>query len=908
MFALFGLRGAVIRFAGIGERRAGGGIMSDAWAKLERDTAAGWGRRLSLIAHSADVAAVFEALIGLPTVARRMARLAGRDRLDQVTVARLSALVALHDIGKANRGFQNKQHLDPETGRRPADRQKIEIAGHIQPLLLLLKEDMAASWSSVLPVEVLVSWGDAVLPLLDAVFSHHGTPWRDDGDEATACHRRLWQPADGYDPFAALAPLGRALPEWFPAAFGDPGPDLPDPPAFQHAFAGLVTLADWIGSNADLFPLADEGAGRMARSRLWAQSALRRLGLSVEDRRVAVDARPVDFGDVFRDDGGTAYRPTPLQAAMADLGLGLLLVVEDATGAGKTEAALWRFRTLFRAGLVDGLYFALPTRVAAAQLYRRVERFVEALFMEGDRPAVVQAVPGYLRAGDATGRLIDRFQVLWDDDPDADQRLARWAAESPRQYLAGQIAVGTIDQVLISGLRAKHAPVRSAALLRHLLVVDELHASDVYMHDVLRPALQHHLAAGGHALLMSATLGSAVRHSYLTPQAPRPDPVTAEAVAYPALHHAGADGAVTVPLDRRGPDKTVAVTLVPAVADAGAIAARALAAARAGAKVLVVRNTVELAVAVTRALEQAAQSKADADLLFRVAGPKQTERQLTVHHGRFARDDRHLLDRAVEEMLGKDRPAGGRVVVGTQTLEMSLDLDADLLITDLCPMDVLLQRLGRLYRHPDRVRPTDRAECVVLVPPEGGPEDLLAPGMTRFGWGGRVYPDGRILALTWRALAADPLLTMPAMQRRLVEQATHPDHLEAFASAAGGDWPAHAREILGGGFAERNQAAASIARRDLDLCHVDNAVASEKKVMTRLGTDDVWVEFPEPCPTGPFGQSLPRIACPLRLLKDADPAAVPEVLDENPLRFILGAGELLYDVMGLRTLGESGWG
>lgn len=877
--------------------------MSDAWAKLERDKATGWGRRLSLIAHSADVAAVFGALLGLPTVARRLARLAGRDRLDPATVARLTALVALHDIGKANWGFQNKQHLDPETGKRPADRPDIDIAGHIRPLLALFNEDMAGRLAAVLPVEAMASWGDAAVPLLDAVFSHHGTPWRRDQDEATAFHSRLWQPADGYDPFAALEPLGRALPVWFPAAFGELGPDLPDQPAFQHAFAGLVTLADWIGSNVDLFPLADDGADRMDRSRSWARAALRRLGLLVEDRRAAVVARPVDFGDVFRDESGAGYRPTPLQAALADLGLGPLLVVEDATGAGKTEAALWRFRTLFRAGLVDGLYFALPTRVAAVQLHRRVERFVEALFPEGERPEVVQAVPGYLRAGDATGRLIDRFQVLWDDDPDADRRLSRWAAQSPRQYLAGQIAVGTIDQVLMSGLRAKHAPVRATALLRHLLVVDEVHASDIHMHDVLRPVLEHHLATGGHALLMSATLGSAVRQNYLTPQGPRPDPATAEAVAYPALHHRGADGVATVPLTRQGPDKTVAITLAPEAADADAIAARALAAARAGAKVLVVRNTVALAVATTQALEHAAEGTADADLLFRVAGPKQTESHLTVHHGRFARDDRQLLDDAVEEMIGKDRPPGGRVVVGTQTLEQSLDIDADLLITDLCPMDVLLQRLGRLYRHPDRVRPTARAECVVLVRADAGPEDLIGPGNRRFGWGS-VYADRRILALTWRALAADPQLTLPAMQRRLVEQATHPDHLEAFASAAGGEWPAHTGKVLGGQFAEAGQAALSIARRDLPLCHTSNAVDPEEKVMTRLGTDDVWIEFPEPWPKGPFGQPLPRIACPLWLLTaaKADPAATPEIVGEGPLRFRLGAGEMLYDAMGLKSL------
>src|SRR5690606_3519381 len=127
-----------------------------------------------------------------------------------------------------------------------------------------------------------------------------------------------------------------------------------------------------------------------------------------------------------------------------------------------------------------------------------------------------------------------------------------------------------------------------------------------------------------------------------------------------------------------------------------ALAAQALDAARAGARVLVIRNTVGDAVATRQALAQLAP---DAPEPFRLGGVG------TLHHGRFAREDRRRLDTAVEAALGKDAPrAGGLVLIGTQTLEISLDLDADLLITDLCPIDVLLQRIGRLHRH-ERARP-----------------------------------------------------------------------------------------------------------------------------------------------------------------------------------------------------------
>ena len=151
--------------------------------------------------------------------------------------------------------------------------------------------------------------------------------------------------------------------------------------------------------------------------------------------------------------------------------------------------------------------------------------------------------------------------------------------------------------------------------------------------------------------------------------------------------------------------------------DLDAAAERALRAARAGAKVLVVRNTVNHAVATQQALEKLALNGSDLGLLFACQGLP------TLHHGRFAADDRRLLDRAVEERLRKDRASGGLIVVGTQTLEQSLDIDADLLITDLCPVDVLLQRIGRLHRHQRHDRPAgyDTPNCVVLTPGGRGP-------------------------------------------------------------------------------------------------------------------------------------------------------------------------------------------
>jgi hypothetical protein len=214
------------------------------------------------------------------------------------------------------------------------------------------------------------------------------------------------------------------------------------------------------------------------------------------------------------------FAPHDVQRRVVDLPLdpgGSVSLVEAETGSGKTEAALARYLRLFHAGLVDGMYFALPTRTAATQIHRRVLQAVTRAFVDGEaRPPVVLAVPGYLAVDDHTACRLPDFEVLWNDDPQERYRFRGWAAEHPKRYLVGPVVVGTIDQVLFSTLMVSHAHLRATALLRHLLVVDEVHASDAYMAAILEQVLRYHVRAGGHALLMSATLGASARYHLLS--------------------------------------------------------------------------------------------------------------------------------------------------------------------------------------------------------------------------------------------------------------------------------------------------------------------------------------------------------------------------------------------------------
>jgi CRISPR-associated endonuclease/helicase Cas3 len=660
-------------------------------------------------------------------------------------------------------------------------------------------------------------------------------------------------------------------------------------------------LADWIASDTRFFPYSERGqANRMDLARPKAHEALQALGLDTTTARQELGRDLPRFVDIFKVD------PRPVQAAIEELPLpppGTVVLLEAETGAGKTEAAFRYFLRLFHAERADGLYFALPTRSAAVQLHGRILRAARAVFGPA-APPVVLAVPGYLRVDEATGARLPGFEVLWPDAADAQSRFRGWAAEHPKRFLAATIVVGTIDQVLLSALTVSHAHLRASALLRHLLVVDEVHASDPYMSVLLRHVLDQHLGCGGQALLMSATLGAAARVRLLARgRSDTPSFEVARSAPYPALSH-GTDRTAVPPqaIGRSLPSREVQVTRLPL--SGSRLVDLAVEAARAGAKVLVIRNLVRDAVATAQELERRL-GPSDSHL-FRCHDI------VTLHHSRFSPEDRAELDWAVEACLGKDAARGGLVIVATQTVEQSLDIDADLLVTDLCPMDVLLQRLGRLHRHQRRERPevASTPRVIVATPPERDLGRYLAPhgarrGLARGPYGlGTVYEDLLVIEATWRALEARPTLALPADARSLVEAATHPDALDGLAAELGGLWAAHRRRIVDIGLGQGQVARLHLVQRCYGFGTIDALFPPRGSVdiRTRLGDDDRLARFDPACP-GPFGLSvrtltLPGWTVPADVAGDAMPDTVHSIAGTTTFRF--GGRPFLYDRFGLR--------
>ena len=834
-----------------------------------------------LVHHCADVAVTFEILCRLPSIERALYCAANAHhhfnqppelpKLPATLISRLAVFVFLHDLGKIALGFQYQVHSPPPANSPPS-------LGHIKPFanLLWCNKQRHNKWLiDAIGLPEILAWPaeceETPASLLMAALAHHGKPVKFDNSAAVR-EQRQWKPDNLLNPRLEANKFGKLARAWFPEAFEQSGVQLPGNPAFHHLFAGLVALADWIGSDGRHFKFEqNETINYIDIARNRAQQAVDSIGLNITEQRQHYNARQKP-ADIF---GFNKLRP--LQEAVASAPLDKqALILEAETGAGKTEAALLRFKNLYENGLVDGMYFAVPTRSAAIQLQARIDRFIKTVFDSDPNLPVVLAVPGFYQAGSATGRSLPDFLVEWDDTRDSRIIARRWAAESNKRYLAAQIAVGTIDQIMLSELPAKHAHMRSALLARNLLVIDELHASDQYMKVVLEHVLKTCMTQNSHVLMMSATLGAEARMQWLLPQSNNETPDTnqlssAISAPYPSISFADQNEVIVMPIKSNDRNKTI--RLETSLTEQAIWLDQAKDAAMRGAKVLVIRNTVKEAVRTFNHLHSS--NRIENNLLFQLNGVP------TLHHSRFSTEDRVLLDKQVECWLGKDRKSGGAIVVGTQTLEQSLDIDADILFTDLCPMDVLLQRIGRLHRHNRTDRPAkySQAKAIILTPHKNDLTTLLQAASCGLGASGRVYTEVDILQNTLNLINSHPVWKVPEMNRFLVEQTLHSEAINTLLATKNSEWHTAHAERTGEAISDQQTAQQSRIRKDKLFTEPDVLFAEGTRVLTRLGGDKLTVVLENPC-RGPFGTDVTTFSIPDWML-DADLAEYiesPEVV------------------------------
>jgi len=811
--------------------------------------------------------------------------------------------------------------------------------GHVKVVLESLKAQRPAlgeEWKTLL--QALGSWkAREAHALLCTAICHHGRPW----DPPASAHYDVWLPRSDRDPPAKLRELIALARRWS-AIDSVPAASLPAlSPLFLHVFAGVLTLADWIGSTRAAFPFepwADNDPDRYWQLAIErAERACTIIGLTPRTRIVSCGGAPLAgtplletiFPAIFADrsNGRIPPAPTPLQAHVASMELpppGSRALIESETGSGKTEAALALYARLRAAGHVGGLVFALPTRATATAMYERIAAAAEAMYEPENRPTMTLAMGGEQARVEVVAGAADAEVQLAQEPlsyPDQEDReLVRWSSDGAKKFFAAEIVVGTIDQLLLGVLLTKHAHLRLAAFSRHLLVIDELHSYDHYVARVLCGVLDVHSATGGISLLMSATLSD--RHRLLYRGGPLADfdeqSPFSEAVsrAYPLVAVCEApgedwvdenpvssvDGRRDSPSDRAreevGPAQsephgsTTSARKPPLrwrLCDDDAGLQAAVNAARASARVCILHNTVKRARATIDELRGSLGDHEAGALLWRPDGATYTP----AYHSRYVLPDRKVMDGSVTDAYGRNRTAGnGRILVATQVVEQSLDVDFDILITDLCPIDVLLQRMGRVWRHRER-DPSRPATCrelqVWVIEPGGGLEGFLG---RRYGgengWGS-VYRHLGYLELTRKAIEARVEVNVPGENRVLVESVYHFDPMTGLRSTSEA-WEKHFEDQESDTINRDSTANGSMI--DFRESYIENSMRFNRDlagpVRTRIGDDRVRVLLPAPLrgiydPT----RSVDSVDLPWERLARADVSK--EMLAEPRATFVDGS-------------------
>lgn len=848
-----------------------------------------------LIAHSADVAAVMRALTGPGTAAfdRIVVASMGDETAGNAMRCVLTYLAGIHDIGKANHGFQDKAGplAHPGTPRWVS-------RGHVQPLVDTLASRVHSdAWKQLLRG---LPWRPEELgDMLHTAVTHHGRPVEGRHGTVRDALAALWtpDPRTGRDPLAEVDRIATAARRWAGVpSEGWASEPFPWTPTLSHMFAGLLVTADWIGSSPSIFPFRPDSEEDI--DAYWteaserAERALRQIGLRPPERRIGVTG-PDIYRSAFPNVFGSGAPPTDLQLYLATAELpppGSRIFVESDTGSGKTEAVLALYARLREAGRADGLVFALPTRATASAMRERIEACLESLHPGDVAPTVALAMGGESsQAGEAAALPIDEGDIY---DEDGDRGLREWASENAKRFFAAEVVVGTVDQLLLAGLPVRHAHHRLGLLARHFIVVDELHSYDRYMSEVLRQVCDFHAAVGGTSAFLSATLSSTARHQIVG----EVDPSTLEearAAPYPAV-------SIRSPKRWSSHDLTGSTDPRELRWGTGSLEEglqQATHLARRGARVCILRNTVREARATFAELEEIA-----ADLLWR---PQADARPACVH-SRYIGPDRKQLDRALLHSFGKHSTATGTILVSTQIVEQSLDVDFDWMLTDLAPIDVLLQRAGRIHRHARSSRPGSPPIATLFV---HAPDNGFEP-RTRYrgphGWG-TVYRGLMDLELTRRTIESRGSIELPNDARSLIEGVYHAEAREQMV-AEEPEWdPVEVEET---GEAQAARFHGGMAALDFTCTYMGLAErfkgAENEKIRTRIGDDRLTVHLDRPvvawhAPRGESGE----VALALRQIHQADldpggalTAMWVEDTDQGPI-FQLGRLTLRY--------GPTGW-
>ncbi|CAK0779865.1 CRISPR-associated endonuclease/helicase Cas3 [Azospirillaceae bacterium] len=737
-------------------------------------------------------------------------------------------LLSLHDLGKLSRPFLAKiPELWPEAQlgslKKEASGPRHDLAGW-------------AMWAELSKKGVFQPFENWRLSqtrgLLLPMFCHHGRPGREIKLSLVSVFGK------------ELLGFGQEFIERMYALFRPTSVSASvckNIPRVSWRLAGLAVLADWLGSNQEWFPYCSPVG--LSIEEYWENFARPRARQAVQEAGLEPSTPSQITG--YRALTGLDHVPSPVQswAEQTPLPEGpVLVLIEDMTGGGKTEAAVILAHRLMAAGRASGLYAALPTMATADAFYRRLESIYLRMFSgDGPQPSLslahgaaslnprfrssVARWMGSLTIADQAEDASPESE-LNEDHAQGDESgaaCAVWLADSRRKAFLADIGAGTIDQAFLAVLPAKFQSLRLLGLTQRVLIVDEAHAYDSYMGAELDALLEFQAGLGGNAIVLSATLPVQRRrdlvHAFRKGLGQAADDCELKETAYPLATLAGRDFVQETPKAAR-PDlpRSLTVTRLESADDA---TARIAAAVRTGAAIAWIRNTVEDVFTAAESLETLGIA-------------------VSVFHARCALGDRLAIEQDIIRRFGKESRSEQRagVLIATQVIEQSLDLDFDMMVSDLAPVDLLLQRAGRVWRHLRGGRPVPGPELLVISP---DPIREVAANWysSAFPRAAYVYRNHVVMWRSAEVLFRQRQWRIPEDVRTLVEAVYGEDAAKGFSEALEKNYC----QVIGNENAEAGIADANLLKLNKGYAGQDSGWADDVRVSTRLGEESVIIRL-----------------------------------------------------------------
>ena len=709
------------------------------WAKADKDDA---GKVHRLVYHLIDVGQVAFAMWKKAIDKESKRQFCGWLHCDEEVAGRILAfLMSLHDVGKASPTFQIKY--------KPMISEILK-AGFWLPKDKPLQSSphgVVSAWAlkSLLQELLDISKDDARY-IAQALGGHHGS-WATPIQLTTSL-----TPTDKGDSDpkwnTARKELVQAMIEVFDPALGFSLPeDQQELNTFLTLFSGFSSVVDWIGSMSEFFPYEkrtniplDEYASRSAKA---AETALSQLGWVGWQS----DGKALTFKEMFPFEINAVQRR--IVEEVERIPRPALLILESPTGSGKTEAALYAADTWLQSQHGHGIYIAMPTQATSNQMYARVEDFLLKRYPK--TPLNFHLVHG--------GALLEdnnkaQAEAIYDEDQTNSEgsiRAETWFLPRKRTLLA-PFGVGTVDQTLMSVLQTRHFFVRMFGMQNKVVVFDEVHAYDTYMSELFKRLLMWLRRIGVSVIMLSATLPEQTRCE-LTAAYLGEKEVNLPSTKYPRLTLASQEGVQSIPLDTAS-SRTVALEWCDI--DMKSIVDKLRDNLQTGGCAAVICNRVQRAQDLYKEIRSAGLVP---------------EEDLILFHARFPFQWRHEIEQKVLDKFGKNKDGGKNpdrpnkaIVVATQVIEQSLDLDFDYMISDLAPIDLLIQRAGRLHRHSqnDLSRPESlKSPKLVISSPQN--DDI-----PEFGHDEYVY-ERLVMLKTWLSLKDCNEMNLPAQTTNFVE-------------------------------------------------------------------------------------------------------------------------------------------